>query len=282
MLQTPGLSVNSVSVRAQAGPLIVAHRGEWAEMPENSIAAIEAARAAGAHMVEFDVQPCADGDLVVIHDETLDRTTNGAGPVAEMSFADIRTLNLRAGPGGDGAALTGLGVPTLPEALEAARGQILVNVDTKFVRDLDRVAETVLSLGMADQVVLKGPIDVDGNNDVFREAPWYGRIPFMPIMPARPGRFAEDAARVIDDLKPVMLEIDFSNLEDVIAARSVLVERGVRLWTNTLDIVHSLDYSDSRALSEPGTVWGTLIAAGITVLQTDRSAALARYLAGAR
>lgn len=280
MLQTPVLSVNSIP--AQAGALIVAHRGEWAEMPENSIAAIEAARAAGAHMVEFDVQPCADGELVVIHDETLDRTTNGVGPVADARFAEVRSLNLRAGAGGDGAALTELRVPTLTEALEAARGQILVNIDTKYMRDLDRVAETVLSLDIADQVVLKGPIDIDGNNDRFFKAPWYGKIAFMPIMPARPGRFGEDAARVIDQLKPVMLEIDFSNLEDVTAARSALAERGVRVWTNTLDVVHSLDYCDSRALAEPDAVWGTLIAAGITVLQTDRSAALARYLAGAR
>lgn len=280
MLQIPVLSVNSIP--AQAGALIVAHRGEWGEMPENSIAAIEAARMAGAHMVEFDVQPCADGELVVIHDETLDRTTNGTGPLAGASFADIRSLNLRAGAGGDGAALTSFRVPTLREALEAARGQILVNIDTKYMRDLDRVAETVLSLDIADQVVLKGPIDIDGDNDRFLEAPWYGKIAFMPIMPARPGRFAQDAARVIDALKPVMLEIDFSSLDDVIAARSVLAERGVRLWTNTLDIVHSLDYSDSRALSAPDAVWGTLIEAGVTVLQTDRSAALAQYLAGVR
>lgn len=282
MLETPQLSLSTLSTHASTRALVVAHRGEWAQMPENSIAAIEAARVAGADMVEFDVQPCADGELVVIHDDTLDRTTDGTGPVAQMCFADIRRLRLRAGAGGPAAALTPMQMPTLTEALEAARGRILVNIDTKYMRDLERVAETVLALDMADEVVLKGPVELDGDNRRFLDAPWYGAIPFMPLMPARPGRFAEDAARVIERFRPVMLEIDFSNLADVIAARSVLDATGVRLWTNTLDIVHSLDYSDSRALSAPDAVWGTLIEAGITVLQTDRSAALARYLAGVR
>ena len=182
MLQASELSFKSVSARAPTRALVVAHRGEWADMPENSIAAIEAARAAGAHMVEFDVQPSADGTFVVIHDETLDRTTDGTGPVAQTSSSHIRALRLRAGSGGDGAVLTQHSVPTLSEALEAARGQILVNIDTKYMRDLDRVAETVLALDMSDQVVLKGPIDLDGNNDRFLRAPWYGRIPFMPVL----------------------------------------------------------------------------------------------------
>lgn len=282
MLETPHLSFSTLSTHASTRALVVAHRGEWAEMPENSIAAIEAARVAGADIVEFDVQPCADGELVVIHDDTLDRTTDGTGRVAQMCFADIASLRLRAGAGGPQASLTAMRMPTLTEALEAARGRILVNIDTKYMRDLERVAETVLALDMADEVVLKGPVELDGDNCRFLDAPWYGAIPFMPLMPARPGRFAEDAERVIESFKPVMLEIDFSNLADVIAARSVLDTTGVRLWTNTLDIVHSLDYSDSRALRDPEAVWGTLIEAGITVLQTDRSAALAQYLAGAR
>ncbi|WP_404403773.1 glycerophosphodiester phosphodiesterase family protein [Pelagibacterium halotolerans] len=276
MHQTSPLSVSATLSRGL--PLIVAHRGEWAESPENSLAAFADARAAGAHIVEFDTQTVADGTLVVIHDETVDRTTDGSGAVADLALAEIRALRLRAGGGGDEAPLTPLWVPTLAEALEAVRGRVLVNIDTKYMRDLDTVAATVLAMDMADQVVLKGPVDLDGDNARFLNAPWFGQIPFMPILPAREGRFAEDAARIIADFRPSMLEIGFSRLEDVLEARPVLDHHNVRLWTNTLDPVHSLDFNDTRAKSDPDAVWGRLIDAGITVLQTDLSPQLARYL----
>lgn len=270
---------NVLSLRNQS-PLIVAHRGEWAEMPENSLAAFEAARTAGAHIAEIDAQATSDGTLVVFHDTDLHRMTGVSGAVGEQTIETIRRLRLKAGRGGETARATEHCIPTLEEALEATRGRIFVNIDTKFARDLDRIAETVLEMEMCDQVLVKIGVEFDGDHSAILDAPWFGKVPFMPIIPARPGRFADDAMRIIDAFRPQMIEIMFERLEDLAAARPVLEKNDVRLWTNTLNEVHSLSFSDDNALRDPAAVWGVLIAEGIGAVQTDVSAALARFLAG--
>lgn len=95
---------------------IAAHRGGGALWPENSLLAFESAMALGSDLLEFDVHLTRDRAGAVIHDATLERTTDGSGPVASLATADLRALRLR-GPGG---ALTAEHVPTLDEVLAAA------------------------------------------------------------------------------------------------------------------------------------------------------------------
>lgn len=77
-------------------PAIIAHRGGSAEAPENTLAAFRTARENGATGVEFDVDFTKDGRAVVIHDATVDRTTDGTGPVNEFTFEEIRKLDASA------------------------------------------------------------------------------------------------------------------------------------------------------------------------------------------
>lgn len=76
-----------------APPLVIAHRGASGDAPENTLAAFELALERGAHILEMDLQLTADGHLVVIHDATVDRTTDGTGRVSELSLADLRRLD---------------------------------------------------------------------------------------------------------------------------------------------------------------------------------------------
>jgi glycerophosphoryl diester phosphodiesterase len=92
---------------------IWAHRGARREAPENTLPAFELAVAQGADGVEFDVQLTADGTVVVIHDETVERTTNGTGPVVGFGLAELRGLDASAGFGG----YTGVQIPTLADTL---------------------------------------------------------------------------------------------------------------------------------------------------------------------
>src|SRR6266850_146761 len=98
-------------------PLVIAHRGDSAHRPENTLAAFAAALEIGAAIAEFDVHLTRDGEVVVIHDATLDRTTNGHGAVRNMTLAEIRRFS--AGyPARFGSTYTGERVPTLgPEIL---------------------------------------------------------------------------------------------------------------------------------------------------------------------
>jgi glycerophosphoryl diester phosphodiesterase len=114
--------------------LNIGHRGASGEFPENTLPAFAAAIEAGAQMCELDVQLSRDGIAVVIHDDTVDRTTNGVGAVAAMSMAEIRALDagIRCG-----ARFAGTRVPTLEEVLTLAAGRCALNVELKSA-DVER------------------------------------------------------------------------------------------------------------------------------------------------
>jgi glycerophosphoryl diester phosphodiesterase len=111
-------------------PLVIAHRGDSAHRPENTVVSFVSALEAGADLIELDVQLTGDGHVVVIHDPTVDRTTNGRGRVADMTLGELRVLS--AGyPARFGATYTGERVPTLPEALGLMRERARVMVEIK-------------------------------------------------------------------------------------------------------------------------------------------------------
>lgn len=99
----------------------VAHRGGAARWPENSLTAFRHAIAGGARILECDVHLTADGEVAVIHDPTLDRTSDGTGPIARSTVADLRRVRLR-GPDG---TLAAEGVPTLREVLTLAAPAVM-------------------------------------------------------------------------------------------------------------------------------------------------------------
>jgi glycerophosphoryl diester phosphodiesterase len=107
---------------------IIGHRGARNLWPENSLAGFERTRALGIEGVEFDVHPTRDGTLVVIHDPTLDRTTEGQGPVADRTAAELAAIRLR-----DGA---GAGVPTLDAVLDVFGGSTIeLHIEIKTAAD---------------------------------------------------------------------------------------------------------------------------------------------------
>jgi glycerophosphoryl diester phosphodiesterase len=111
-------------------PLVIAHRGDSAHRPENTLASFASALEIGADFVEFDVQLTRDGHVVVIHDPALDRTTDGRGRVGEMTLAEIRRFS--AGyPAKFADAFRGERVPTLGEVLGMLRGRATAMIEIK-------------------------------------------------------------------------------------------------------------------------------------------------------
>jgi glycerophosphoryl diester phosphodiesterase len=100
----------------------IGHRGASRAFPENTLAAFRAACDAGADLCELDVQLSRDGAVVVIHDDTVDRTTNGSGAVAELTLAELKALD----------AGRGERIPTLEEVFAATAGRCGLNVELKM------------------------------------------------------------------------------------------------------------------------------------------------------
>jgi glycerophosphoryl diester phosphodiesterase len=151
----------------------VAHRGGAARWPENSLTAFRGALAGGAKLVELDVHLTADGTVAVIHDPTLDRTTDATGAVGQCTAADLRRARLRAGDG----TLTDDCVPTLDDVLAIAapagagllievktpgpavtyerRGDTVVRVSGSRYDGLEaKVLQAIRAAGCADRCVL--------------------------------------------------------------------------------------------------------------------------------
>lgn len=130
-------------------PKIIAHRGASAGAPENTIAAFQLALDLQADGIELDVMLTADKQLVVIHDDTVDRTTNGSGRVSDLNLEEIRRLD----------AGQGEKVPTLLEVLDAFGGKLLINIELKnYTSIFDtlpvEVSKLIKSYGLVEDVLI--------------------------------------------------------------------------------------------------------------------------------
>jgi glycerophosphoryl diester phosphodiesterase len=138
-------------------PLNIAHRGASGHAPANTMAAFLLATEMGADGIELDVHLSADGELVVIHDHTVDATTDGQGPVSALSLAELQQLD--AGSWFD-PRFAGERIPTLRQVLTAVGQRLLINVEIKVVPGhhppaLEREAVRLIEeSGMVDRVLI--------------------------------------------------------------------------------------------------------------------------------
>ncbi|MRR31832.1 glycerophosphodiester phosphodiesterase, partial [bacterium] len=109
-----------------ARPLIFAHRGASAYAPENTLAAFQLALEQGADGIELDAKLTSDGEVVVIHDQTVNRTTNGRGRVGQMTLDQLRQLDAGFWKG---IAFKGQNIPTLAEVFETVGNKLIINIE---------------------------------------------------------------------------------------------------------------------------------------------------------
>jgi glycerophosphoryl diester phosphodiesterase len=267
---------------------VVAHRGchnsapyhGLSGAPENSLEALDHCVALGADVMETDVRRTRDGVLVMIHDDTVDRVTQGHGRVADMTLAEIQALSLRENEGGAGSKLTDQHVSTLKEMLEHAGNRIVLNLDVKD-SIYPEVVDVVVRAGAAERVIVKN-IAGTGSAPLAAIAP-YDRVPFMPILSS-----ADQAGADLPEVahrqgagatKPIGFEVPRMPAAMLPPLAAEARRQGVRLWNNTLWNGFIDGYGgDVDALRDPDAVWGRLIGAGVTMIQTDEPEALLRFI----
>lgn len=237
--------------------LVAAHRGGHRHVPENSLAAIDEAIAAGAHIVELDVRQTRDGVLVLMHDKDLDRTTTGTGAVKEHTFEQLKALKLT-----HQGAPTDHGIATLEQALWHAKDRILVDIDFKAdgmearfdaYREIDRI-------GVAGQVLF---FCYDYNEMQALHA-FNPRIKIMP----RAYDLAQFKA-IIDSGLTDIVHIDPSYY-DAGAIAALIADKPIRIWANTLGEV------DRAASGGDGAAYPAFFEQmqHVNVVQTDYPALL--------
>ncbi|WP_414703162.1 glycerophosphodiester phosphodiesterase family protein [Proteiniphilum sp. UBA5384] len=253
--------------------LVAAHRGDWRYAMENSLPAIENAIKMGVDIVELDIQRTKDGQLILMHDATLDRTTTGKGKVAEWTLDSIKTLRLRNGC----AIRTKEVVPTLEEALLLAKGKILLNLD-KADRYFDEVYALLKKTGTERQIIMKGSKSPRQVKEQFGN--YLDDVIYMPIV----NLDKENAEKIIDDFisdfNPVAFELLFVSDTNPLPKQLVPNLKGKSLiWYNTLWDTMAGGHDDDMSLEDPDKGYGYLIdTLGARLIQTDRPAYLLEYL----
>lgn len=229
---------------------VISHRGEHLAHPENTIPAFQAAIDTGADFFELDVRTTSDGKLVLMHDRTVDRTTNGKGLVHEMTFDQVRQLDAGAK---FSAQFAGTKVPSFDEALNLAHGKIGVYVDCKQVAPTDLV-EALQKTDMLDKVVIYGSSGFLKSVLALRAN--------LKVMPE-----ADDAAtleKLFATLNLHVVAFDAGDFKDEVIA---IAKR------NRTDI-----YVDRLGPADNAEHWQDAIERGATGIQTDKPGELMKYL----
>ena len=178
---------NSKAGVERTGVSVVAHRAAAGLAPENSLAAVDKALAAGVDAIEVDVHLTADGELVVCHDNTIERTTNGKGRIADMTLEEIRAYRIVDADG----AVTDEVVPTLGDVLWRINGGCRVLVEAKRTKDAERMAKALINeiaLYQAAEWVAVQSFDTDVLAHIHRlghpfalEKLFYFKVPLLPF-----------------------------------------------------------------------------------------------------
>ena len=245
--------------------LVAAHRGQWREAPENSLTAIDLAIQDGAEIVEIDVRLTSDGVPVLMHDTTVDRTTDGKGRVDEMTLAEIKQLHLREGLGSKKAASTNHTVPTLEEAMAVAKNRAMVNLD-KGWDYREQILPVLEATRTVDHGIFKGSPTVDAAEEFMARD---SRIQYMHIV--NDATAAE--AFAFEGRQPVAVEVVFDSVSDAQAQPAYLekLARQGRVWVNSMWNSLAAGNTDEAALrQDPALGWDNLVANyGATMIQTD-------------
>lgn len=236
--------------------MCVAHRGFSGKAPENTLAAVRMALALPfVRWMEIDVQLTKDGVPVVIHDYSLDRTTNGHGKVKNMEYEPMRRLDAGSWKG---RAFRGERVPSLEEVLALASGRLRLNIELKTVGEMyPGLAQAVIDLvnarGMREEVVL-----TSFDAGVLRRIKELdARFHTGLIYDSRSG----DPAGKLDELGCSFLSISFDRLSPVLAKS--LIERGVQVMAWTLNKGKEMRrlseiHSDIMICTNRPDIWGEL------------------------
>ncbi|MCC7356472.1 MAG: glycerophosphodiester phosphodiesterase, partial [Candidatus Doudnabacteria bacterium] len=120
--------------------IVIGHRGAAGYEPENTLRSFEKAISLGVDMIEFDVRRCKSGELIIIHDDNVDRTTNGKGKVSELNLDTLQQFD----------AGKGEHIPTLIETLQFINRRVKVDIEIKeenIATDVAKIIDTFISQG---------------------------------------------------------------------------------------------------------------------------------------
>ena len=233
--------------------IVIAHRGDHTTFPENTLAAFEEAIKNEADYTEIDLRTTKDSMLVIMHDATIDRMTNGKGKIRDLTLAELLQLKINAPAGSS----TQYAIPRFEEVLALCKNKIHIYLDFKDAS----VAQTMQLLkkyGMEHQVIVY-------INSVAQYRDWSRIAPSMPLIVSLPDsvKTVQGLQHFIASFPAAVLDGNYSDYTTEMVAAAVAA--GLQVWPD----IQSKEESNN---------WEKALPLGFTGLQTDHPAAIIKWL----
>ena len=254
--------------------MVAAHRGDWRNAPENSLQAYKLAIEEGVDIIEVDLNKTKDGVIVIMHDGTIDRTTDGTGKPGDYTLKELKKFHLKNGLG----IITTHTVPTLEEVMKLAKGKVLVNLDKSYPY-YNEAYQVLKETGTVNQAIFKTDEHYQAVRDKYHNL--LDSITFMPVIWLNEAGARQNIIDYQKVIKPVAFELIFDqDTSKIIYNNSFIKADSSRIWINAMWASLDGNHTDDMAVEEHDTKdsWDWLIAHGATIIQTDRPKELLNYL----
>lgn len=235
--------------------VVIAHRGDHTNAPENTLAAYQNAINAGADFVEIDLRTTKDSELVIMHNENIEHMTGEDKLVKDISFNTLRSIKVREKSHVEWGLYT---IPTFKEVLKLCKGKINIYLDFKEA-DVAKTFEEIRNAGMQNNIVVY-------INEPHQLNEWKTIAPAMPLMISLPKavKTKKEMFQLMDGLNIDILDGNYKeyNAETVSAAK----EMDIPIW------------ADIQSRDEGPDDWNVAMSLGLSGLQTDYPKALIDFL----
>ena len=251
--------------------MVVAHRGDWRNAPENSLQAIQYCIDMGVDMVEIDVRKTKDGHIVLMHDGSIDRTTNGIGLVKNFTLDSLKTFKLLDGLG----KKTPHTIPTLEEALQLTKNKILVNLD-KAQPVFEECVAIAKSTKTFNQIVFKSSLPYSKIKNTLDST--LNNAYFMPMIKLNNPDCEPKINDYMSHMKPIAIAFGIPKENRLIMDQfQTYRDKGTSIWVNALWQKHNAGNDDEKAALNPD-VYNWYLKNNVDIIQTDRPQLLLDFL----
>lgn len=235
--------------------IVIAHRGDHTNAPENTLAAYQHTIEDGADFVEIDLRTTKDNQLVIMHNATIDHMTGNTGEIKDFNFNALRAIKVREALHPEwGSHL----IPTFKEVLQLCKGKINIYLDFKDA-SVEQTYKEIVAAGMENNIVVY-------INEPHQFDEWGTIAPNMPLMISLPKaiKTKPEMLQLLSTFNIDILDGDYTeyNAETVLAAK----EKQVPIW------------ADIQSAGEGPVQWNAALSIGLAGLQTDHPKALIDFL----
>lgn len=234
---------------------VVSHRGDHTVYPENTLSGYAMAIKDGADYIEIDLRTTKDGQLISMHDASVDRTTNGKGWIKDLTLDQIEGLLVKSRTAADTALYK---VPKFDEILKLCKHKIYIYIDFKEA-DASQTLATLKQFGMEKQVLVY-------INKPSQVIDWRKTYPEMPLMVSLPNNVKDTVTikKFIDQYHPDILDGDYTDY--TVDMVKYAQNSGLTVWP------------DGQSAQEGPAVWEKAVSLGFNGLQTDHPLAFVTWL----